>query len=85
MASLSLSTNKTSAAYLEMHSNPNDPEPAYRSKMLEFLIFILKLFECSKILKILSLTLSLSGRVFKFLGKKSFLFLNLPLIILIFF
>ena len=66
-AGVFLSIKVTFAAPLERHSIPKDPVPEYRSRIFEFNILTLMRFEWFRILKILSLTESFSGLVFKFL------------------
>ena len=62
-AFLSFSIKVILAAPLDKDSIPKEPIPEYKSRIFEFLIFTLKNLECSKMLKMLSLTESLSGLV----------------------
>ena len=62
-AFLSFSTKIILSAPLDMHSNPKDPIPEYRSNIFDSSKSILIKFECVIILKIFSFTESLSGLV----------------------
>ena len=83
-ALISFSTKVTLFASLDKASIPKDPMPEYKSKILEFSTLTLIRFECFSILKILSLTESLNGRVSEFFKKLIDLPFKVPLIILIF-
>ena len=74
----------TSFAPLEMHSIPNEPMPEYKSRTVEFSIFVFITLECCKTLKMLSFTLSLRGLVLEFFKKFIGLPFNDPPIILIY-
>ena len=85
IASLFFSTKVTFSAPLDIASNPKDPTPEYRSKILEFLSSTLINLECKIILKIFSFTESFKGLVSGDFKNIIGLPLNLPPIILIFF
>ena len=72
------------AAPLDKHSIPNDPVPENKSNTFELFIFVDTLFECSKILKIDSLTISFNGLVDLSNGVNNFFPLRSPDIILIY-